>query len=168
MAEHNCPRRRRLRSEALQATRSADPIACQAAQFLPDVRRHGCDSVVVVGLDSHDARLLRSPKPDGEHCSERDRHLPEDVSRLTLADDALDSIDELDRLDPTLEHGEERSLVARVRGVLARAEADIGRNATKPFAVGRLESREHRDPTDLVRRHHSRHRRFVTLATGQR
>ena len=40
-----------------------------------------------------------------------------------VADDALDPVDELDGLDATLEHGEERALVALVRGVLARQRA---------------------------------------------
>ena len=85
--------------------------------------------------------------------------LPEDVSGPPLADHALDAVDELDHLDPTLEQSEERSLVSLVHRVLAGAEADVGRDATEPLAICRLESREHREPTDLVRRHHPGQRR---------
>ena len=54
---------------------------------------------------------------------------------LALADDPLDPVDELDRLDAALEHGEERALAALVRRVLARHEADVGRRPGKPLAV---------------------------------
>ena len=155
MPDHDRPRRRRLGRDALQPARSADPVARQPADLLADVRRHGRDRVVVVRLDPHDARLLRRAEPDREHRPERDRHLAEDVPRAALADDALDPVDELDRLDATLEHGEERALAALVRRVLARHEADVGRGPGKPLAVGRLESREDRDPADLLRRHHA-------------
>ena len=90
---------------------------------------------------------------------ERDRHLPEDVTGPPLADHALDAVDEPDHLDPTLEHAEQRPLVALVHGVLAGAERDVGRDATEPLAVGRLEIREHLEPPDLLRGHHASRRR---------
>ena len=83
-----------------------------------------------------------------------------------LADDALDPVDKLDRLDAALEHGEERALVALVRGVLARHEADVGRRAGKPLALGSAESREDRDSGDLVRRHHEQHSRRLGACHG--
>ena len=46
---------------------------------------------------------------------------PKTSPSVPLADDPLDAVHELDGLDATLEHGEERALVALVRGVLARA-----------------------------------------------
>jgi hypothetical protein len=133
-------------------------MTCQATHLRADVRRHGNDTVVVVRLDSYDARRLCSPKPDREECSERDRHLPEDVSWLALADDALDSIDKFDRLDATIEQAEERSLVALVCCVFAGVEVDVGGNTTEPLAIRRLETLEHSDAADLVRRHHARPR----------
>ena len=92
----------------------------QPADLLGDIGRHGCDGVVVLRLDPQHARLLGRAEPDGEHGPQRQRHLAEDVPRLTRADDALDPVDELDRLDPTLEHGEKRALAALVHRVLAR------------------------------------------------
>ena len=57
-------------------------------------------------------------KPDREHRPERDRHLAEDVAGRALADDPVEPVDGLDRLDAALEHGEERALVALLRRVL--------------------------------------------------
>ncbi len=109
-------------SAARPCSPAAPPIrwAASLPTSCADVRRHGRDGVVVVSLDPHDARRLRRAEPDREHRAERDRHLAEDVSRASLADDALDPVDELDRLDAALEHGEERALAALVRRVLAR------------------------------------------------
>ena len=112
-------------SAAMPCSPRGPPIRSAASlpTSLRDVGRHGRDGVVVVRLDPHDARRLRRAEADREHRPERDRHLAEDVARLALADDALDPVDELDRLDAALEHGEERPLVALVRRVLARREA---------------------------------------------
>ena len=114
--------------------------------------------MVVVRLDPHDARRLGRPEADREDRPEHDRHLAEDVAGLPLADDALDPVDELDRLDPTLEHGEERPLVALVRRVLARHEADVAAARAEPLALGRLEAREDREPPDLLRGDHASRR----------
>ena len=92
---------------------------------------------------TRDASAARNPT--GNTRAERDRHLAEDVPRAALADDALDPVDELDRLDAALEHGEERALAALVRRVLARHEADVGRGAGEPLTLGSAESREDRD-----------------------
>src|SRR5438876_9903196 len=110
--------------------------------------------MVVVRLDPHHTRLLRRPESDREHRPERHRHLPENVPRAAVADNALEPIDELDRLDPTLENSEERALVALMHGVLARHQTDVRCYAGETVAVHRVEGREDRDPTDLVRRHH--------------
>ena len=110
--------------EALQPARPADPVARQLPDLLADVRRRGRDGVVVVRLDPHHARRLGRAKPDREDRAERDRHLAEDVAGLPLADDALDPVDELDRLDAALEHGEERAL-ARPRALRTRPAARL-------------------------------------------
>ena len=108
----------------------------QPADLLGDIGRHGCDGVVVLRLDPQHARLLGRAEPDGEHGPERQRHLAEDVAGRASADDSLDSVDALDRLDATLEHGEERPLAALVHRVLARSQGEIGRHACKPLPVG--------------------------------
>ena len=51
--------------------------------------------------------------------------------------------------------------------ILTGAERDVGRDATEPLEIGRLECREHGDHDDLVQRHHARPR-FDPFATGQR
>jgi hypothetical protein len=91
----------------------------ELAHFLCDIRHHSRDGVVVASVDPHDARRLGCTKPHREHSSERDRDLSEDVTRATLAEDALDPVDAPDRLYPTLEHSEERTLGAFVRRILA-------------------------------------------------
>jgi hypothetical protein len=85
-------------------------------------------------------------------------HLPDDVAGVPLADDALDPVDELDRLDATLEHGEQRPLAAFVHGVLAGDEADVGRHPGELHELLRLERCEQRDRADLLRRHHEGNR----------
>ena len=72
------------------------------------------------------------------------------------ADDALDPVDDLDRLDAPLEHGEQRALVALVGGVLARQQRDVGGGAGQLLALGVAELREQCDLGDLVGRHHGR------------
>jgi len=57
--------------------------------------------------------------------------------RVALSDDALDPVDELDRLDPTLEDGEECPFPAFVHRILSRPEADVCCNSGKPLAVAR-------------------------------
>ena len=113
--------RRRVGGDPLQAAGAADPMPGQPADLLGDIGRHGCDGVVVLRLDPQHARLLSGAEPDGEHGPERQRHLAEDVAGRALADDPLDSVHELDRLDPALEHGEERALAALVHRVLPRS-----------------------------------------------
>ena len=76
---------------------------------------------------------------------------------MSLADDALDPVDRLDGLHAPASSGEERSLTALRRRILAREQADIGRNARKPLALGTAESGEDRDFGDLVGAHHERH-----------
>ena len=167
MPDHDRPIGRRLGDEALKAAWAADPVARQHAHLLPDVRRDGGDCVVVARLDPEDARRLRCPEPGREGRSERDRDLPEDVTRQAFPDDALDTVDEPDRLDATLDQSEERSLVSFVSRVLPGAEADVGRDMTEPLAIGRTESREHLEPPDLLQGHHAgRRRRAGQTALG--
>ena len=92
---------------------------------------------------------------DREHGAERDRHLAEGVPRVPLADDALDPVDELDRLDPALQHGEQRALGALVRRVLARHEGDVRGQPRELLDLRGREPREERDLADLFRGHHA-------------
>jgi hypothetical protein len=89
--------------------------------------------------------------------SERDRHLPEDVTRLPLADHAPHAIDEPEHLEPTLEDAEQRPRITLVHSGLAGNERDVRHYPGKPVAFGRLEVREHCDPTNLLCRHHVVH-----------
>ena len=146
--------RRLIRRDPLQP---ADPLARKHTELHPDLGRRGRDRVVVLSLDPHEARRLGSAKPEREPRPERDRHLPDEVTHVTSADDALDPVDKGDRLQATLEHGKQRSLVTRMNRVLARHEPDIRRDAGKPFALDRAEIGEDRDSGDLLRRHHGRH-----------
>ncbi len=88
-----------------------------------------------------------------EH-SERDRHLPEDVTGTPLADHALHAIDKPVHLDPTLEDAEQCPRITLVHSGLAGNEGDVRHQPGQPLAFSRLEVREHRYPSDLLRRHH--------------
>jgi hypothetical protein len=126
----------------------------EPADLLADVRHVGREGVVVGGLQAHDAGALRGAEPDREHRPERERDLPEDVARVALPEDALDAVDELDRLDPAFQHGEERTVGALVGGELARLEVDVGGGSADALALALLQRREDRDRADLLRRHH--------------
>jgi hypothetical protein len=126
----------------------------EPADFLCHIRHHRRDSVVVVSLDPHDTRRLGRTKPHGEHRAQHDGHLPEDVARLTLAKDPLDTVYEPRRLDPTLEHSEQRTLSSLVRRVLARHQAHVRRHTRDLLTLVQVESRKQRDATDLLGRHH--------------
>jgi hypothetical protein len=156
VADHDRARRRRLGGHSLQPAGSAHPVGRERAELLRDVGCDGGERVVVAGLDPHHARLLRRAEPDREHRAEHDRDLAEDVPGTALADDALDPVDDLDRLDAALEDREQRALGALVRGVLARRERDVGRCPREPLALLRAEAGEDRDGGDLPRRHHGR------------
>ena len=123
MAENDGARRRRRGSEAGEARSAADAVRREAADLGCDLGRDGGDAVIVVRLDPEDPRALGRPEADREDGPERDRHLAEDVAGAPAADDPLDPVHELDRLDATVEEPEERALGAGVRRVLARAGA---------------------------------------------
>jgi hypothetical protein len=154
MSDHDRPRRRWLRRDALQPACPAHPVRGEPADLRRDLRHHGRYGVVVVGVDPHYARRLGGAEPDREHGPERDRDLSEDVAGQSLPEHALDPVDEPGRLDATLEHGEEGSLGALVRRVLARHEADVGGHSGEPLALGRVQAREERDAGDLLGGHH--------------
>ena len=149
MPDHDRARRRRLCRDALQPSRSAHPVGRPAGRLLCDVGHHRRNSVIVVNLDAHDARSLRRAKAHRERGPERDRGLTEDVPRATLTDDALNPVDELDRLDATLENGEEcsslpssaayspatRLMSAATREICSRsAESSAANSATSPIS----------------------------------
>ena len=93
-------------------------------------------------------------KPTGRTAPARSA-LTEDVPRLTLPDHALDPVDELHRLDPTLQQAEQRTVVALVCRVLARRQADISRHAGEALVCGRIEVGKDPDPTYLLGRDHA-------------
>jgi hypothetical protein len=161
MAKDDRARRWWLGRETLQASRAADSMACEPTDLLADLRRNRRNGVVVARRDSHHPRLLGRSKSDRKHRPERDRHLPEDVSREARADDALDPVNERNRLDATLEQAEERAFVTLVRGVFARSEADVRCGARQPVLIGCVEPREDRDPAYLIGRHHAETRETV-------
>jgi hypothetical protein len=131
-------------------------VAGELADLLAKVRHHGRDGVVVVGLDPHHARFLRRAKADREHRPQHDRHLAEDVPGEALADDALDPVDGLDRLDAAVEHGEDRALVALVGSIFPRHQANVRRHPRKLLSLGCVQRREGVDFADLLRGHHLR------------
>src|SRR6185369_17822677 len=74
-------------------------------------------------------------------------------------------VDELDRLDVALEHGEERQFAALGHGPLARNERDVGRRLRQSFAGRLAQVREDPDLPDLVR---CDHRRLTLLGSPSR
>ena len=145
---------------------AADPLPRQRAELHPDLGRRGCDRVVVLGLDAHDARRLGRAEAERERRAERDRHLADEIAHATSADDALDAVDEPDRLQAPLEDREQRPLVARVDRVLARQEPDVRCDPGEPFALCVAEIGKERDAGDVVRRHHSGRRSPRAISTA--
>jgi hypothetical protein len=114
--------RRLVRRNGLEP---ADAVPRERPELLSHRGRDGRDRVVVRRLDPHDARRLRRAEPERKHRSERDRDLPDEVARATSTDNALDSVDMRDRLQATLEHDEQRTVVTLVDRVLARHEPQV-------------------------------------------
>ena len=112
--------------------------------------------VVIASLDAHDARFLSRTKAGRMRRPEHDRYLAEDVPGVTLTDDALDTVNGFDRLGATLEHGEDRALVALVHRVLAGHEAEIRRRVGETLSLGGGQRREDGDRTDFLGAHHLR------------
>src|SRR5437764_418049 len=67
---------------------------------------------------------------------------------------ALDAVVALDRLDTTVEHREQRAVVALVRGVLARRERDVGGHGAELLALSSVQVGEDRDLGELLGSHH--------------
>ena len=103
LSDHERARRGRLGRDALQPARPAHSLAREPADLLGDVRRDRRDSVVVLRIDSHDARRLGGAEPDRKQRAERDRNLAEDVAGEPFSDDAVDSVHGLDRFDAPVE-----------------------------------------------------------------
>ena len=156
VAENDGARRRRRGREAGEACGAADAVRREAADLGRDLGRDRGDAVVVVRLDPEDAGDLGRAEPDREDGAESDRDLPEHVAGAPVADDALDPVHELDRLDPPGEEPEERALGGGVRRILARLERDVRGDAREPFALLEREVGEDRDGADLLGRHHRR------------
>jgi hypothetical protein len=154
VADHERSRRRRLGGDPLQSPGTRDPVRGEPPDLFGDVGLEGRDRVVVVRLDSQHAGRLGRAEADGEERPQRDRHLAEDVADRALADDARDSIDELDRLDPALEHREERAFASLVGRVLPGCESDVRRRAGEPLPIRLGQGGEDRDRPDLLRRDH--------------
>src|SRR5207248_280325 len=60
------------------------------------------------------------------------------------------------RLDATLEHGEERAVLAHVHRVLAGHEADVRGQAGEQLPLARIQPREQADAAYLLGRYHAR------------
>src|SRR5262249_55020235 len=128
-ASHDdCPGRWRVGRNPLKTPWPRHPVARQPSDLLRDLRRHSRDRVVVRGLDAHDSRRLGGTESNREQRTECYRHLAEDVARPPLPDDAVDPVYELGHLDTTIKQREQRRLVAFMRGVLTRSEADVRGN----------------------------------------
>jgi hypothetical protein len=110
--------------------------------------------VVLRRLDPNDARWLGRAEPERKHRSERDRDLPDGIAHAPSTDDALDPVGMRDGLQATLEHDEQRAVVALVDRVLARHEAEVRRRRRESLALGWAKALEERDLADLVRRDH--------------
>jgi hypothetical protein len=149
-SEHDRARRRRLGGDALQPPRSREPVARKPCDLLRDAGRDRRDCVVVVRLDSHHSRRLGSAEPDRIRRAERDRNLADDVAGASLADEALDAVDDLDHVDVPVEKPDQRRVVALVRGVLTRCKADVGRGTGEALARRRLEVGEDLDSANVV------------------
>ena len=166
-AEDDRARRRRLGGDPREPARPADPLARHPPHLLGDLGLERRDRVVVLGLEPQDARGLRGAEADREHGPERDRHLAEEVAGSARAEHAVDAVHELDRFDRAADHGEERSLVALVRRVLARHEAEVGGDMGQPLTPFGVERREGRNRSDLFRRDHWWPPPLVTAGQGR-
>ena len=153
-SKHDRARRRPVGCEALKAARSRDPLTRQRAHGCCDAWCDCGDRVILVRLDSHNPRRLGGPKPDRELRPEGDRDLAEDVARLALADNAVDAVDRLHRLDSSLEEPEEGAVVTLACGVFALYKAEIRSGPSNLLAVERLQVREHADPPDIFPPYH--------------
>ncbi len=131
--DHDRARRRRVGRDGLQARasrRSGGPRACRSPCRRPAPRPRPRGS-----RGPRFASRATSPPRDREHRPEHNRTSPK-ILRVTLADHVLDPVDGLDRLDPARERGEDRPLVALVRCVLARHQAQVRHHTRKPLALG--------------------------------
>src|SRR5262249_26969100 len=136
------------------ASGTREPVERRGTDTLRYLRCCGGERLVIVELDPEHPSLLCRSEPGGMEHSEGDRHLPEDVAGLALADDALDAVGSPQPLDSARQDAEQRPSVTLVDGELAGNERDVRRRPGKPVAFGRLEVREHSEPTDLLRCHH--------------
>ena len=119
------------------ALETPDALAREGADRECDIGGRRGDRVVRGRLDLHDARRLRRAKTAREGRAERDGDLAEDLTRQALAKHALDTVDDLDDLDPALQDSEQRALLALVHGVLAGGETDICAGQREPLTIGR-------------------------------
>src|SRR5262249_14945972 len=120
-------RRRWVGGDPLEAAGTAHTVGRERAHPLDETRMRRGNGVIGTGVDSQHPGFLCGPEPDRKDCPERDRPLPEDRARLSLADDRLDSLGCLDRLDPAREQPEESLVAALQYRVLARQQCQVGR-----------------------------------------
>ena len=152
---HNRPRRPLLSRERRQATSAPHPVVREVADLLAEIGHRGRKRVIITRLKSHHPGRLGGAKPDREHRPEHDRHLPENVTRITITKHPLDTINDPDRLDPPLDHREQCPLITLVRGVLALHQRHISSHTTDLLTL-RLVRAVANTPivADLLRRHH--------------
>ena len=78
-------------------------------------------------LDACDAHDVEGAKVHRVRSTEGDRHFPEDFSRFTMSDDALDTLEHLRDLNVAGQDGKEHTLVILVGDVIATLEVQVGR-----------------------------------------
>ena len=141
----------------LQTLGSTESVQRQQAHPFRNLGRSGSERVVVLQFDPKHARRLRCAESARVEHAEGDRHLPEDVTWPPFADHTFHAVDAPEHLEPTVEDAEQCPSVTLVHSGLAGNKRDVRHCPGEPVELGRLEVREHRDLTDLLRRHHEMH-----------
>ena len=147
---HNRPGRTLLSGEPGQSARAAHPVVGEVANLLADLGHRRSQRVIVPRLESHHARRLGRAKADREHRPQHDRHLAENIPDKTLTQNAINAIHRPDRLDPPLDHGEQRALVTFVGRVIPLHQPHVGSRAADLLALGLAQRGEHCDAPDLL------------------
>jgi hypothetical protein len=144
-------RLRRLRGEALQAP---DTFACECADCVGNLRRHGGNLVVLPRIDSNDARRFRRTIAADERPPECERYFAEYFAWETPADRALDAFDPLTDFDLARQDSEESSILALVNRVLSCGEAKVRGSLCKVLELDSRQLREQRNACEFLYRQH--------------